>query len=121
MNKIVIKNQAVQQIARAINIAAIRPPTQTANQFDSKVQVFEPDAGLYKSLLGTPVMQDLTFGTATYTDQDTGREKKTPVITLINFLLTVTQEKNIVKTPIHGSNGTIKEYIGLGDYQIKIN
>jgi hypothetical protein len=35
-------------------------------------------------------------------------------------LIELTQTKNVVVTPIAGASGTIKEYIGDGDYQIKI-
>lgn len=34
-------------------------------------------------------------------------------------LLTVAQMKNVVVTPISGRNGTIKEYINKGDYEIR--
>ena len=36
-------------------------------------------------------------------------------------IITVAQAKNIVKTEIQGRNGTVKEYIGLGDYEVTIN
>jgi hypothetical protein len=40
---------------------------------------------------------------------------------LINtVLMEVTQTRNVIVTPIAGGNGTIKEYIGDGDYQIKM-
>lgn len=35
-------------------------------------------------------------------------------------LITVSQTKNIIKTAIQGVNGTVKEYISDGDYQISI-
>jgi hypothetical protein len=35
--------------------------------------------------------------------------------------MTVNQSKNIVTTQIQGRNGTVKEYIGMGDYGIIIN
>jgi hypothetical protein len=35
-------------------------------------------------------------------------------------LVEVMQTKNIVSTPIAGGNGSVKEYIGLGDYTIKM-
>lgn len=35
-------------------------------------------------------------------------------------LITIEQTKNIIKTAIQGRNGTIKEYISLGDYMITI-
>lgn len=36
-------------------------------------------------------------------------------------LITIFQEKNIVCTPINGKEGTIKEYISDGDYQITLD
>lgn len=41
-------------------------------------------------------------------------------INLIDCIITVTQEKYIVSTPLQGRNGTIKEYIADGDYQIEV-
>lgn len=36
-------------------------------------------------------------------------------------LISVSNDKNIVTTDISGRNGTIKEYINRGDYQINVN
>jgi hypothetical protein len=38
-----------------------------------------------------------------------------------SILITVNQSKNITKTDIQGRDGTVKEYIGMGDYVITIN
>lgn len=35
-------------------------------------------------------------------------------------ILTVSQEKNIVTTPLQGRNGTVKEFISKGDYNIAL-
>jgi hypothetical protein len=35
-------------------------------------------------------------------------------------LITIRQKKNIIKTEIQGRNGSIKEYISMGDYMITI-
>jgi len=43
-----------------------------------------------------------------------------PDILLQAVLLSVNQTKNIVKTQIQGRAGTIKEYIGMGDYSLSI-
>lgn len=45
---------------------------------------------------------------------------KETTITLVECVMTVTQEKNIVATALQGRNGTIKEYISDGDYQIEV-
>jgi Domain of unknown function (DUF6046)/Phage integrase SAM-like domain len=41
-------------------------------------------------------------------------------IKLVNVLINVSQRKNIDETEIHGMDGTIKEYIGMGDYELSI-
>lgn len=42
-------------------------------------------------------------------------------LTINNCLLSVSNRKNVVLTPISGRNGTIKEYINRGDYEIRVN
>lgn len=83
------------------------------------------DAPIGTSYLGTPVYARLEFskegiesliGTPSTLD---GREGARNLV-LETVLLTVIQSKNIIKTAIQGRNGTIKEYIGEGDYQINI-
>lgn len=90
------------------------------NQFEGKVQSSIPDKGLYASQLGTPVMQDLTFGPATYTDKRTMQTKTTRQITLVNILLKANLHSNIVKTEIQGRPGTVKEYIGEDDCRLRL-
>lgn len=65
---------------------------------------------LRQSYLGTPVFADLVLRSD---DADTG-------IYFDTVLITVSQTKNIVKTSVNGRNGTFKEYIADGDYDIDI-
>jgi hypothetical protein len=93
-----------------------------APQFDDKIkQAASPDPKLYNSALGTPVVIDLAFGEATYKDFVSGNTLKTPFIKFETVLCTVTQAKKIIKTEIQGRDGTVKEYIGMDDYQVNIN
>lgn len=62
------------------------------------------------SYLGTPVFSLLEIST-----QDDSKS-----LIIDTALLEVSQSKNIVKTAINGRNGTIKEYVSDGDYQINI-
>lgn len=64
------------------------------------------------STFGTPVFGELEM----YKNED-GIKKG---VYLDCVLYEISQSKNIVKTAIQGRNGTIKEYIGDGDYQINI-
>ncbi|MCH4831579.1 hypothetical protein E5F92_002290 [Flavobacterium columnare] len=46
---------------------------------------------------------------------------KTVKVELIECIITVTQDRNIVTTPLQGMDGTVKEYISDGDYQISVD
>lgn len=79
----------------------------------------EKDQPLYKSsMLGTPVFSDLSIQETSYRSGD--RILTTPAISFETVLFNVMQRKNIVVTPVQGRNGTVKEYISDGDYQISI-
>jgi hypothetical protein len=66
--------------------------------------------------LSTPVFSDLQFDNIKLAN---GVEV-THIYPIETVLFSIQQSKNIVKTPINGRNGTIKEYVGMGDYSINI-
>lgn len=68
----------------------------------------KPKARAY-SVLGTPIYEQITLiGSDTnYTIPDWP-------------LIDITYQKQIIKTPVKGHNGTVKEYIYTDDYQINI-
>lgn len=76
---------------------------------------------LYFSMLGTPVVIDLKFESVTYKDFNKNITYRTPDVTFETVLCTVSQAKKIIKTEIQGRDGTVKEYIGMDDYQVTIN
>jgi hypothetical protein len=118
---LIIKSAPIAEVVRAFNISNSASLSQQQDNYKGRVQSYTPDKGLYASPLGTPVMQDLTFGAAIYIDRATRQPRRTRPITFINFLLRVSQSKKIVKTEIQGMRGTVKEYIGEDDWQITIN
>ena len=100
------------------NQSTVRPKN---NPYDGRIDLtLTQDPELYKSPLGTPVFADLTFKGSSYTDQN-GKQVSFDDLTLITILMVVGQSKNIEKTVIQGRNGTVKEYISDGDYEIEIN
>lgn len=112
----------VSTLLRAYGIRTRVPEINDNNPYDSKVPAGDqPDPALYLSPIGTPVVADITFVGGTYTDDQTGQTVTFGDYRLALVLMTVTQPKKIVKTDIQGRDGTIKEYIGKGDYQITIN
>lgn len=76
------------------------------------------------SVLGTVVVDDITFPSfdLPVTLDDRGNEvtPKSLEVKLQTVKVTVVQSKNIVETSIAGRNGTVKEYIADGDYNITI-
>ncbi len=63
------------------------------------------------ALLGVPVFCDLVLE----------NPQKGTKLNIVNPLITLNQTRNITKTVVQGRNGTVKEYISDGDYQIDID
>lgn len=112
-----------------VRIVDARPPVvipstqrpSTDNPYENKIsQAVTIDPELYKSSLGTPVLTNLQFTGQTWVDQY-GKTQTFKTLLFDAVLLTVNQSKNIITTDIQGRNGTVKEYIGDGDYTITIN
>ena len=103
-----------------------------------KTEAFTDDADS-TSLLGTPVYGSIEIQKPKYTDfifnKKTGeyeeKEVAVPngnksvgddsVMYIEGCVLEVTQDRNIVTTQISGQDGTDKEFINNGDYQVKLN
>ena len=64
------------------------------------------------SMFGTPVWADVKLQDDAVNPQNQ--------IQLIWCLVTISMKKNIVKTPVQGRNGTVKEYISDGDFDITL-
>ena len=100
------------------------PPQQPTNNYDPyAIGESYADKPIGKSQLDTPVFANITFKGATYVEvvNNTSKEITFPDLTFETVIMTVSQSKNIVTTEIQGRNGTVKEYIGMGDYNITIN
>lgn len=77
-----------------------------------------------KSMFGTPVFSDLKFGDITW-DGKLYQHKSVNSIGdtqegIDTCLFIVNMVKNIIKTDIQGREGSVKEYISLGDYKINV-
>ena len=96
----------------------------------SDANVIETDSYLAKGTLsGVPVFDAVILkkpiGTGNNTQTFTGGSSTAPIDTINDLilpiaLLTINQEKNIVRTNVQGRNGSVKEYVSDGDYQISI-
>ncbi|EHQ30002.1 DUF6046 domain-containing protein [Mucilaginibacter paludis] len=118
------------QIALGIKSAEFltrRMIMQKITPFESQQEGFNTGTGkgfdkplTTRSSLGTPVFVDLTFKEGDYTNE-IGSQITFNLLKFDTILISINQSKNIVKTQIQGRSGTIKEYIGMGDYAITIN
>jgi hypothetical protein len=80
----------------------------------------EAEDPVSRSYLGTPVLDNLEIPAGSYTDLEDNTIEFSG-ITVDAVLFEVNKTRNIVKTPIQGRDGTVKEYISEGDYQIRCN
>lgn len=71
------------------------------------------------SYLGTPVFSNLEIPAGLYID-DQGNTINFDGMRFDTALISVTIEKNIVRTAINGLNGTVKQFVSLGDYAIDV-
>lgn len=94
---------------------------ESNNENDYIVGSFETDEPEKTSLFGTPVYSNLQILPFSYDTLDGENIQISNGITIDTVIFNVTQTKNIVKTPIQGRNGTVKEYISDGDFQIEIS
>lgn len=70
------------------------------------------DTPIATSKLGTPVYSNIIFNKSIVNGWDD--------FIINDCLITVNQAKKIITTEIQGRDGTVKEYIGMDDFQIQI-
>jgi hypothetical protein len=76
------------------------------------------DSPVATSYLGTPVFSNLIFHAGSY--EYKGKTINYPELTIETVLIDVNMEKLINATPLQGRDGTVKEYVSDGDYEISI-
>lgn len=85
-----------------------------------QVGEYVTDEAIGTSSLGTPVFDDITFPEGQFTNLFSDIIAYDEV-KLQSVLITANRSKNIVKTPVSGRDGTIKEYIASGDFVISVS
>ena len=79
--------------------------------------VFTPETAVAASQLGTPIYDRVIIPAGSYVDTR-GETISYERVILDDVLLTVNLQRNISVTKIVGRQGTVKEYISNGDYEI---
>ena len=70
-------------------------------------------------LFGLPIWDTVTVISPNYTDNK-GNNVPSQSLTLDIALIEVNNDRNIVRTAVAGRNGTVKEYMSDGDYEVNI-
>lgn len=83
----------------------------TGSEETDSTEIFSP--------LNTPVYSDITFEGGQYID-DNGNNVSFVSVNVQLAIIFMTNQKNIIETQLQGRDGTVKEYISSGDYQIRI-
>lgn len=78
----------------------------------------QPD---FYSWLGAPVWDAFRFLADTVIGEDGKEQTLNEELILEACLIEISQPKNIVKTAVQGTEGTIKEYINRGDFEITVD
>lgn len=112
----------IRALTLTYNLAHRPPVIKNKNPYESRIpEGVLPDPAMYLSPLGTPVVADIVFQGGTYTDNETGKTVTFSDVTLATVLVTLSQPKRIIRTEIQGRDGSVKEYIGMDDYQVTVN
>lgn len=85
-----------------------------------KIGDVQTDEPIGTSALGTPVFDDVSFPADQYTNLF-GDVIGFDDVRLQSVLIVANQAKNVIKTPISGRDGTVKEYISAGDFVISVS
>jgi hypothetical protein len=80
----------------------------------------ESDQATRTSYFGTPVFSNLEIKPFKWQTLENETIEIKNGISIDHCLMSISQQKNIVTTPIAGLNGTVKEYISDGDFTIDI-
>lgn len=91
---------------------------QSQKQFEFDNRQFDEPIGT--SYLGTPVVSNLVIPSGVYIDPQTGNQINYVGLRIDSVLFAVSRAKNIVSEIVQGANGTVNEYISLGDYNVDI-
>lgn len=90
-----------------------------AQEKDADFNFSQPE-GSNTNFFGTQVITSLEIEPFKYNDLNGAQISILRGVKVDAVVMTVTQSKNIITTPIQGRNGSVKEYVSDGDYQIEI-
>ena len=122
-NKIpeVVKVPILPSLEKGLNVLASKGADTLKQVFIASNYIPNDfDINLKRSKLGTPIYSEVVIKKTQNTIVREGSFSGQDYVRFDTCIVTVNQQRNIVKTAISGRNGTVKEYISDGDYSISI-
>lgn len=113
-NRVGVSQLNLAESARGLAVNQLK-----ASVFNQNLEEIQMDETSFTSYLGTPVYSNFIIPSGQYTN-NAGEVVTYDGIRMDSVLFEVTPTKNIVRTAINGSEvGTVKQYISMGDYEIR--
>ena len=113
-NRVTTKPRKPQLVLSGFGLQAVKARVYNFGEDEEETRDKLPS-----SYLGTPVFDNADFIGGSYKNLE-GEQIPYEDLSIDTVLYTVSMNKTIVKTPIQGRNGTVKEYISDGDFSVTI-
>jgi hypothetical protein len=116
----VLTDKLKQALLANVGLLLTKPKTYDPNATSPQPTEAKPITAdtTRKGWFGTPVFSNLEFPSGAYETLD-GETIQFKGIRIDAALFVVNQARNIVRTSIQGANGTVKQYISDGDFEIE--
>ena len=117
-----IRGAVIRKLAAQANLQNVKIHDETNTPFVIGAPTELPDEAQFVSKqLGTVVYSAIIFNSGISLNNDGSVKDSWGDMRIDDCLIRVSQSKKIVVTEIQGRDGTVKEYIGLDDFQVQIN
>lgn len=118
INKVIITPRVGVTVAQSLTLGKVKT-NLIRSSVEPRVDLL-PDKSTPSAMLGTPVVDQLII--KRNIDSVIGQDQTgDDYLKFDSIVISINQTRNIVKTAIQGRNGTVKEYISDGDFDISIN
>jgi hypothetical protein len=141
-NFIIPQAVSAARAVRILNVSNQNVVNARTNPYEGKSELqrkFEKDEAIGTSILGTPILSDLSLLGVAYTNNATGQEielkndrfqgqgqqtgqtqKGGFYMNLETVIITVARSFNIIETVIQGRDNSVFEYIGANNHELSI-
>jgi hypothetical protein len=141
-NFIIPQAISAARAVKILNVSNQSVVNARTNPYEGKSELqrkFEKDEAIGTSILGTPILSDLSLLGVTYTNNATGQEIEVKndrfqgqgqqtgqtqkggfYMNLETVIITVARSFNIIETVIQGRDNSVFEYIGANNHELSI-